>query len=222
MRVKMQQPAYKCEKMQMRALFVNGPIPGWRREYYYTFAYCRFLHRLLLIAVHVGYMANSRLVVLVSHGILSLTWNKRPCGTLAPRPIAGFANKCQLREEPSFKYILRHVNQLRYNIGYCYSQTGCFIISFPNFVLVGLCGAVQAFRARPFVLWLQFWLMNSKASAAWRDWKLKSISVHSVLSWLSRYQRWQTLQNSDRQSITDTCIYIYSTTIPTAQTLQLL
>ena len=27
MRVKMQQPAYKCEKMQMRALFVNGPIP---------------------------------------------------------------------------------------------------------------------------------------------------------------------------------------------------
>ena len=25
---KMQQPAYKCEKMQMRALFVNGPIPG--------------------------------------------------------------------------------------------------------------------------------------------------------------------------------------------------
>ena len=27
MRVKMQQPAYKCEKMQMRAVFVNGPIP---------------------------------------------------------------------------------------------------------------------------------------------------------------------------------------------------
>ena len=27
MRVKMQQPAYKGEKMQMRALFVNGPIP---------------------------------------------------------------------------------------------------------------------------------------------------------------------------------------------------
>ena len=27
MRVKMQQPAYKYEKMQMRALFVNGPIP---------------------------------------------------------------------------------------------------------------------------------------------------------------------------------------------------
>ena len=31
MRVKMQQPAYKCEKMQMRALFVHGPIPGRRR-----------------------------------------------------------------------------------------------------------------------------------------------------------------------------------------------
>ena len=29
MRVKMQQPAYKCQKMQMRALFVNGPIPGY-------------------------------------------------------------------------------------------------------------------------------------------------------------------------------------------------
>ena len=28
MQVKMQQPAYKCEKMQMRALFVNGPIPA--------------------------------------------------------------------------------------------------------------------------------------------------------------------------------------------------
>ena len=28
MRVKMQQPAYKCKKMQMRALFVNGPIPA--------------------------------------------------------------------------------------------------------------------------------------------------------------------------------------------------
>ena len=28
MRVKMQQPAYKCEKMQMRAVFVNGPIPA--------------------------------------------------------------------------------------------------------------------------------------------------------------------------------------------------
>ena len=27
MRVKMQQPACKCEKMQMRAVFVNGPIP---------------------------------------------------------------------------------------------------------------------------------------------------------------------------------------------------
>ena len=139
-------------------------------------------------------MAYRRLVVLVSHGIPSLTWNEPPCGTLAPRPIAFFANKCQLREEPSFKYILQHVNQLWYNIGYCYSHTGCFIISSPNLVLVGLCGAVQAFRARPFVLWLQFWLMNSKASAAWRDWKLKSISVHSVLSWLSRYQRWQTLQ----------------------------
>ena len=160
-------------------------------------------------------MAYSRLVVLVSHGIPSLTLSRLD-------QLHFFANKCQLWEEPSFKYILQHVNQLRYNIGYCYSQTGCFIISSPNLVLVGLCGAVQALRARPFVLWLQFWLMNSKASAAWRDWKLKSISVHSVLSWLSRYQRWQTLQNSDRQSITDTRIYIYSTTIPTAQTLQLL
>ena len=28
MRVKMQQPAYKCEYMQMRRLFVNSPIPG--------------------------------------------------------------------------------------------------------------------------------------------------------------------------------------------------
>ena len=27
MRVKMQQPAYKCEKMQTREAFVNGPIP---------------------------------------------------------------------------------------------------------------------------------------------------------------------------------------------------
>ena len=31
MRVKMQQqPAYKCEKMQIRAHFVNGPILDWR------------------------------------------------------------------------------------------------------------------------------------------------------------------------------------------------
>ena len=30
MRVKMQQPAYKCEKMQMRAVFVNGPISAVR------------------------------------------------------------------------------------------------------------------------------------------------------------------------------------------------
>ena len=28
MGLKLQQPAYKCEKMQMRALFVNGPIPA--------------------------------------------------------------------------------------------------------------------------------------------------------------------------------------------------
>ena len=27
-RVKMLQPAHKCEQMQMRAVFVNGPIPG--------------------------------------------------------------------------------------------------------------------------------------------------------------------------------------------------
>ena len=28
MRVKMQQPDYKCKKTQMRALFVDGPIPA--------------------------------------------------------------------------------------------------------------------------------------------------------------------------------------------------
>ena len=33
MQVEMQQPAYECEKMQMRAVFVNGPIPDWHSDY---------------------------------------------------------------------------------------------------------------------------------------------------------------------------------------------
>ena len=53
MRVKMQQPAYKCEKMQMRALFVNGPIPVRERL------------AQLLILVKLLILVNCELLILV-------------------------------------------------------------------------------------------------------------------------------------------------------------
>ena len=50
MRVKMQQPAYKCEKMQMRALFVNGPIPDMAHLY---FAFCPSLKGSMITFMYV-------------------------------------------------------------------------------------------------------------------------------------------------------------------------